>query len=456
MQRYKTNLTIAIAFLLICVSIAVAKVLQKEVEPMPERIILTWKTDPATSQAVTWRTSTKSTEGKAQIAIAEASPGFTEKAKTLQAAMTTITAKEVSANYFEVNFTQLRPATLYAYRVGNGNTWSEWFQFKTASDQEKPFSFIYFGDAQNEVKSMWSRVIRQAYTHLPDARFMLHAGDLINNANDDQQWGEWFDAGGWLHAMVPSIATPGNHEYYKIDDSTKALAIQWKPQFSFPENGPKGFEENVYYIDFQGTRIISLNSQAINMSAEASAIQAEWLVKVLANNPNTWTCITFHHPIFSSAQGRDNPAFRAVFKPIFDRYKVDLVLQGHDHTYGRGQNIPSGVAKKDEGAGTMYVVSVSGPKMYSLSLNRWMDRVASDTQLYQIIRIDGRELRFEAYTAVGELYDAFTLVKQDNGPNKLLNDIPANFPERIALPKDAAGKMSKEDQAKYLAIYPTK
>ena len=41
-----------------------------------------------------------------------------------------------------------------------------------------------------------------------------------------------------------------------------------------------------------------------------------------------------------------------------------------------------------------------------------MRRAAENTQLYQIITVDGDELRFEARTATGELYDAFRLNKR--------------------------------------------
>ena len=78
---------------------------------------------------------------------------------------------------------------------------------------DKSLSLVYFGDAQNDVKSMWSRVIREAYSTMPKVDFMLHAGDLINRHDRDVEWGDWFYAGGFIHAMVPSVMTPGNHEY---------------------------------------------------------------------------------------------------------------------------------------------------------------------------------------------------------------------------------------------------
>ena len=41
---------------------------------------------------------------------------------------------------------------------------------------EQKVSLIYFGDAQNDVKSMWSRVIRQAYGKFPEVDFLLACG----------------------------------------------------------------------------------------------------------------------------------------------------------------------------------------------------------------------------------------------------------------------------------------
>ena len=114
-----------------------------------ERIILTWKENPATSQAVTWRTNSAHKAAVAEIAVADASPDFEKQAQTFQATSTEFQFGEQNVYYHFVNFTNLIPDTLYAYRVGNGIYWSEWFQFRTANNQPKPFSFIYFGDAQN-------------------------------------------------------------------------------------------------------------------------------------------------------------------------------------------------------------------------------------------------------------------------------------------------------------------
>ena len=52
---------------------------------LPDRIILTWASDPSTSQAVTWRTSTVVTRGLAEITIANAGPDLESKSKQLVA-----------------------------------------------------------------------------------------------------------------------------------------------------------------------------------------------------------------------------------------------------------------------------------------------------------------------------------------------------------------------------------
>ncbi|HYH54995.1 MAG TPA: metallophosphoesterase, partial [Anseongella sp.] len=200
------------------------------------------------------------------------------------------------------------------------------------------------------------------------------------------------------------------------------LSAFWKPQFTLPENGPEGLEESCYYADVQGVRFISLNSNLIEESEEFYAKQKAWLEERLENNPNRWTCVLLHHPFYSTKGNRDNPWLRKEFKPLMDNYNVDLVLQGHDHAYARGmERIPAG---ENEKPGTMYVVSVSGPKMYESERKDWMDNIAGNKQLYQLITIDGKRLSYEAYTSSGELYDAFDLVKRKGKPNKVINRIP--------------------------------
>lgn len=421
--------------------------IQHQPSAVPDRIILNWQGDPARSQAVSWRTSSQVTRALAEIAPAQPDAAFVRVTRQVPAKTTVLKTDLHEVACHSVAFENLEPKTTYAYRVGDGANWSEFFQFTTAAAASEPFSFIYFGDAQNDLKSHWSRVIRQAYRDAPYARFLLHAGDLINSANRDAEWGDWFRAGGWVNGSVPSVCVTGNHEYAKIripDETGKLvdapkipgpdggmidqrkLSHHWRAQFALPENGPDSLLETVYYLDYQGVRFIVLNSN------ERIREQAQWLERVLMHNPSRWTIVAFHHPVFSGAKDRDNPLVREQWKPILDKYRVDLVLQGHDHLYARsglevpGVNIPSGVNAQSLEGGTVYVVSVSGPKMYNMTKRPdYWKRVAEDVQLYQVITVDGDTLKYVAKNAVGELYDAFTLKKQaGDQPNLLQNEIP--------------------------------
>ncbi len=420
---------------------------------VPDRVVLTFAHDPATTQAVTWRTHEKTTTAFAQFALATRGPQFVDSRNRMRAngdlvavvpAVTTAYRTDLSkANYHTAEFTGLTPSTKYVYRVGDGTNWSEWSHFTTAADKPAPFSFIYVGDAQNEVLSLWSRVIRQAYSDAPKAAFTLHAGDLINKAEADGEWGGWFEAGGFINRGTPVLATPGNHEY---NNGKGVVSNHWRPTFAFPENGPDmaRLKETVWYLDYQGVRFISLNSN------ELTNEQVPWLRETLESNPHRWVVVTFHHPLYSSKSGRDNPGLRDAWQPVFDEFGVDLVLQGHDHTYARSKlvtaadnaleenasasekgevrsqplevkNVAAGVSGVSD-AGTVYVVSVSGPKMYELGDRPLFRRTGDGTQLYQIVKIDGDTLRYEAYTAVGALYDGFKLTKHASGPNTLTED----------------------------------
>lgn len=391
---------------------------------MPDRIVLTWTGDPATTQAVTWRTSDKIEFGLAEIATLTAGPGFRKHTRKVEATSEPFESDLSKCRMHTVEFTKLEPDTKYVYRVGDGVNWSEWFHFHTASDKPAPFSFVYFGDAQNEIRSMWSRIVREAYSDAPKAAFMLHAGDLVDGPYHDDQWGEWFGAGAWLNAQIPVVATPGNHEYRLArvngHHPPPGLTPAWRPQFAFPMNGPEGLKETAYYFDYQGVRMISLNSN------EKRELQKEWLDRVLSESRQKWNILTFHHPICPMAKQRGKSETR-LWMDVIDQHGVDLVLTGHDHTYGRSdlvtheENAPDGVNWRSDKGGTVYVVSVSGPKMYNVDdgARALMGKTGENLQLYQVITVDGDTLQYEARTADGMIYDAFSLRKGPDGKNEM-------------------------------------
>lgn len=415
---------------------------------LPDRIILSPTFDPARGAAVNWRTSSAVRHGRAQIARATHGPELREKPVTVPARTEPLDTDLGPAHGHSVEFGDLEPGTRYAYRVGDGANWSEWFQFDTAPRTPGRFQFVHFGDAQNDILSLWARVVREAARHAPRAQLMIHSGDLVNRGDSDAQWGEWFRAGGFLHASIPTLPIPGNHEYLKTGESGSRLTPHWRWQFTLPEHGPAGLEETCVSVVYGDTRIVVLNSN------ERHGEQAAWLDGLLSRDRRRWVVCSFHHPLFSAARNRDNPALRAAWKPVLDRHAVDLVLQGHDHVYGRTGIVPgdttaaappptlgnaaTGINRVEPTTGTVYVVSVSGPKQYDLSESHpLMERVGEDTQLFQIVEIEGDTLRFESRTALGALYDGFVLEKRAGLPNRLTTT-PGAIPARRRPPKPAA------------------
>ncbi len=377
-------------------------------EPLskPDRIVLTPTSDPASSLAVTWRTEADVLGAQAELRGPRG--GAAQQVPAVSSAR--LVADGYAARSHTAVFDHLDPGTTYTYRVGDGTDWSDWSEFTTATASPEPFTFVYLGDAQRGLGQQWARLVEQAAGDVPGARVWLHAGDLVDDADSDAQWGAWFDAAAPSATSALTIAAAGNHDHH----DPARVSRSWQPQFAFPENGPGSGgvpAETVYYVDYQGVRFVVLNSNT------ALAAQGDWLDDVLTANPQRWSVVVFHHPVFSTAGDRDNPEVREAWLPILEEHDVDLVLQGHDHTYGRGR-----IAEH----GPVYVVSVSGSKMYDLGdPDGWgrhgaeLQHSAQDLQTYQVVRVDADTMRYESRTLSGAVQDAFTIVK-DEGAKRVV------------------------------------
>jgi 3',5'-cyclic AMP phosphodiesterase CpdA len=64
--------------------------------------------------------------------------------------------------------------------------------------------------------------------------------------------------------------------------------------------------------------------------------QLDWLEKELAASGSDWKICFFHHPLYSSGlKHGPSEELRKVLEPLFRKYGVDVVLQGHEHFYER-------------------------------------------------------------------------------------------------------------------------
>lgn len=151
--------------------------------------------------------------------------------------------------------------------------------------------------------------------------------------------------------------------------------------------------------------------------------------------------------------GRDEPLLRAAWVPVFEKHDIDLVLQGHDHTYARGYKDTSATGTPGVTSGPVYAVVNSGGKYYDLAPaddNVWTRNGATqvkrgaDVSTFQVISVDGGTLRYESYVAavngtvpekVGDLYDAFTITKDARGKRVVEDGVeePRDDAQRLAV-----------------------
>ncbi len=407
---------------------------------LPDRIVLSPGADPAREMQVSWRTDRAAAASRAELVELVPAPGFEQRAVPVTGTSIAAISENGEARYHKARFTGLKPDTAYAYRVLGSAGFSEWHQFRTPKPGPAPFTLIYMGDTQNRILDLGSLVWRRALLQTANPALMLHAGDLVASRDDmihDDEWGEWAASGGWALASVPQVPAAGNHEHIERTHADGSehyqLGAHFPLMFALPGNGAPGAEATTYFIDYQGLRIAVLDgTSALELGTLES--QTAWLDKVLAQAPGPWKIVLFHQPIFTCARPRDTEILKKAWKPVLERRGVDLVLQGHDHCYGRwtaeqGSTFAHEVRAGGAAQGPVYLVSVAGAKMYALNdRSAWQpDRVAEDTSLFQTLEFTQGRLVMKAFLNTGVLYDGFALVKDANGTNRFA-ELPDEVP----------------------------
>lgn len=398
-----------------------------------DRIVLSPGSDAAREMAVAWRTDTRQTVAEAQVVRDIDGPLLDHDALTVTGETLTLTAENGPAHHHHVRFTGLAPGARYVYRVRSADGWSEWLPFTTAQAGPAPFRFLYFGDTQNDILEIGSRVIRQAFLSSGPVALAVHAGDQVAQRETkvvDDEYGEWTEAGGYAFATIPQAVAAGNHEYADViaadGTETRRLGPGWTPHHALPRNGAEAAPATTYTFDYQGTRFVVLDgTAALDMGAMDS--QTAWLERVLGESTARWNIVLMHQPIFTCARPNDTRRLNPAWKDVFDRHGVDLVLQGHDHCYARvvdpaGAEATANAAVEGLPVGPVYLVSVTGSKMYGLNdrADTQPVRAAENTELYQVIDVGLDRIDFRAFTATGRLYDAFALLRGDDGRNRLI------------------------------------
>jgi len=381
---------------------------QYPAQDRPEHLVLTWSDDPRSTQTIQWRTSSRIKRGvvryqpKAAGAILDEKSARTKRARTEVLSTPTLVNDPLIKRH-TVELRGLKPGTTYVYSVGDGSAdgWTEPAEFTTAPAGAVPFSFVYMGDAQNGL-DQWGILLRNAFTARPDAAFYLMAGDLVNRGAERWDWDSFFENSKGVFDRRQLVPALGNHE---CQGGEPRLYLE---HFALPHNGPIGLQpERAYAFEYSNANFIILDS---NLDP---AKQTAWLEKQLANTKAVWKFVSYHHPAYSSSGNRNNLELRNVWTPIFDKYHVDLALQGHDHAYLRTYPMRAQQRVKDPKDGTIYIISVSGTKHYDQPKHDYTEVGFTKLSTYQVldIHINGNKLVYRAHDIDGKVRDEFVIEK---------------------------------------------
>lgn len=351
-----------------------------QVKQMPYNQIATIYGDPATHMGFCWFTNGGITEGKVQL-IAKANATaedfetcdcvITVNAQTKSTSLhyTPIQASE-SPKYdictaaglprntkfdyvsHKAQATELTPGTVYSWRVGFGEYWSEIAQFVTKDANQGDFSFLYMSDSHIQDYEYINEAYKCAYAvakNEPDAKFCLFPGDFADtggDTNSEWQWEQWFD-GSMRPALnkMAFVPTDGNHDdskslnydYHFNTDWSFASMAETKPQF-------QGITYSFVYGDVlflvyslqdwwrtPGTTEEGMQSSYLSVDVR------NWFLDQIEKYPNTKYRVTVSHKnIFSGAGHHTDdecPLLRNMMLPIFKECEIDLAIQGHDHCY---------------------------------------------------------------------------------------------------------------------------
>lgn len=258
----------------------------------------------------------------------------------------------VSYHYNHVTVTGLAPNTTYYYTVEKNGVQTEVETYQTRSfDTVK---MLYVGDpqigaskgqpqgsetlaaesgaantaARNDAFG-WNRTLEAALAQDPDVSFIISAGDQVNKTGQAKEE----EYAGYLSpdvlASLPVATTIGNHD-------------SLNPDYMYHFNNPNATENGAtqaggdYYYSYGNGLFIVLNTNNYNVAEHEQTIR-----EAIASDPDAaWRIVTIHQDIYGSGldhSDTDGMILRTQLTPIFDEYDIDVVLQGHDHTYSRSK-----------------------------------------------------------------------------------------------------------------------
>ncbi|TVL94289.1 metallophosphoesterase family protein [Streptomyces sp. SAJ15] len=270
----------------------------------------------------------------------------------------------VEQYYLHAALDGLRPGVTYYYGVGHDgfdpadpHRLSTLGTFRTAPAQAERFVFTAFGDQGISYDALANDQLILGQ----NPSFHLHAGDICyadssgqgetDDTYDARLWDQFLAQTESVAARVPWMVTTGNHDmeaWYSPDGYGGQLA-----RWSLPENGPDPrTAPGVYSFVYGNLAVVALDANDVSYEIPANrgytqGRQTRWLDRRLGELRKApgidFVVVFFHHCAYSttSAHASDG-GVRDAWVPLFEKHRVDLVVNGHNHVYERTDAIRRG------------------------------------------------------------------------------------------------------------------
>ena len=97
-----------------------------------------------------------------------------------------------------------------------------------------------------------------------------------------------------------------------------------------------GLKEQYYSFNYKNVHILALSTETdYDDDSEQYQFAVQDLEKYSKEPFIDWIIVFYHRHMYGSGSLEPDSDFRELYHPLFDKYKVDLALQGHLHVYER-------------------------------------------------------------------------------------------------------------------------
>ena len=298
--------------------------------------------------------------------------------------------ENIARKVHEITLNNLKPGTRYFYRCRWDDKSTGVLHFKTApTAQARHVKIAAYGDSRSN-PAVHRKIAELIARENPD--LILHSGDIVVDGRKLELWKpQFFDPIQPFAPFIPLLSILGNHEHN---------AVYYYKFYSLNNN------EAWWSTDYGPVHIIGLDS---NQPGEPGSAQYKWLVNDLESHKDAkWKIVMFHHPLFNTHPTRSVSPLRWVWHPLFQKYGVDIVINGHDHYYARTLQI----GRAAEGQrGVTYVISAGGGASLYSTAPKVYTAFRQSIHHFTLLDFDGDELVGRAINVDGKVFDTFAINK---------------------------------------------